>query len=191
MQNLVVTIPPLRERREQIPELASNIVRNLRFRHEVTGCPDLPAAEIAWAQARAWRGNVRELERLLWRWVFEGGRRPLADIQAEYPHDDLEANGSTSVRRLVAAQVRQALASSQKLAGSAADFVDQITEDARRALCESLDGAACARLFGDGGKSAKRLSEWRGKAKGVADADPPKSGGATADRSAEAESESQ
>jgi DNA-binding NtrC family response regulator len=49
---LVVTIPPLRERREDVP---------LLFEHLMRGGPALGRAELAKLAARPWTGNVREL----------------------------------------------------------------------------------------------------------------------------------
>ncbi len=52
--------PPLRERIEDIPELAEHFVRTLS---EQLGLrpPALPPESLAWLQAQGWPGNVREL----------------------------------------------------------------------------------------------------------------------------------
>ena len=56
-----IAVPPLRERRDDIPALATHILRNvsLRFDKALTGFS--PAALDA-LSAHSWPGNVRELE---------------------------------------------------------------------------------------------------------------------------------
>ncbi len=54
-------LPPLRERREDVPDLVSHFVRK---RAEEDGQPPLKIARAAlrWLQQRPWPGNIRELE---------------------------------------------------------------------------------------------------------------------------------
>ncbi len=53
-------IPPLRDRREELPSLTAKILRNLAERHRIS-VPELAPAVIASLQAYDWPGNVREL----------------------------------------------------------------------------------------------------------------------------------
>lgn len=55
-----LSLPPLRERREDIPDLARFFVENVRPRRNKTWTPDGLQA----LQAYAWPGNVRELKRV-------------------------------------------------------------------------------------------------------------------------------
>jgi DNA-binding NtrC family response regulator len=76
-----IQIPPLRERKEDVPPLVTHFLRqfNERFRREVTGlAPDALAALTAYD----FPGNVRELENLLERAyaLGAGGRIRLADL---------------------------------------------------------------------------------------------------------------
>jgi psp operon transcriptional activator len=68
----VVTIPPLRERAEDIPLLAEHFGRAMARELGRTGFPGFGAAARAELQAYRWPGNVRELknvvERSLYRW---------------------------------------------------------------------------------------------------------------------------
>jgi two-component system response regulator PilR (NtrC family) len=57
-------VPPLRERSEDIPDLAEVILRRLSRRMD-TSPPDLDPAAIAALQSYAFPGNVRELENIL------------------------------------------------------------------------------------------------------------------------------
>jgi len=71
-----IQLPPLRERKEDIPALVAHFLRqfNRRFRREVTGIePDALAALTAYD----FPGNVRELENLLERAYALGARDPL------------------------------------------------------------------------------------------------------------------
>jgi transcriptional regulator with GAF, ATPase, and Fis domain len=59
-----ITLPPLRERREDIPLLATYFVEKLRFKlgRQVTRIPDQALADL---RAYDWPGNVRELENII------------------------------------------------------------------------------------------------------------------------------
>ena len=70
-------VPPLRERREDIPELISHFVRQscLRFH---TAPPVVPNREIERAQSYDWPGNVRELQNVVERAVILSGGGKIA-----------------------------------------------------------------------------------------------------------------
>jgi len=59
-----LTIPPLRERREDIPQLAEHFLDSFR-RHQGKALPGLSQAALDRLQAYDWPGNVRELRNLL------------------------------------------------------------------------------------------------------------------------------
>ena len=62
-------VPPLRERREDIPELAAHFIRQACARFH-TGQPKLPQRELDRAQSYQWPGNVRELQNVVERAVI-------------------------------------------------------------------------------------------------------------------------
>lgn len=66
-----VHMPPLRERIEDIPALASNFVRQLS---QQLGVPpqELDSALLASMSSYSWPGNVRELRNLIERWLILG-----------------------------------------------------------------------------------------------------------------------
>ncbi|HEU4404558.1 MAG TPA: sigma 54-interacting transcriptional regulator [Polyangiaceae bacterium] len=73
---LPITIPPLRERRAEIAELATAIVRELRPRAPASAAP--LAREVASALTRyAWPGNLRELRNALERALIVGRGEPI------------------------------------------------------------------------------------------------------------------
>jgi two-component system, NtrC family, response regulator AtoC len=71
-----ITLPPLRERPEDIPLLATHFVRqfNREFRREVTG---IEPSSLAAMQAYQWPGNVREMRNIVERAMLLAERGPL------------------------------------------------------------------------------------------------------------------
>ena len=78
-----VVLPPLRERREDIPLLATHFVREHAQRLQ-RPVPSLSAEALAHLQGYAWPGNVRELAHWMERAVIvcEGERIEVADVLA-------------------------------------------------------------------------------------------------------------
>jgi two-component system response regulator AtoC len=83
MDVVTITLPPLRERKEDIPLLAEHIVRHLAMKH---GWPALALAPDATEELgrRAWPGNVRELRNALARAAIQARGRVirLADLSS-------------------------------------------------------------------------------------------------------------
>jgi len=167
VQNLVIRIPPLRDQLERVPVLAEAIVAQILRAHEAPASElRLRQTDLDWAQTQPWPGNIRELERLLWRWVYEEGERSLREIQKEYPEESLdEEYDKGSVRALVRARVVSALDKGERLAATVGDFSRDVERDVQLGLYEikdelNLDRRALARLFGDGDRAAKQISAW-------------------------------
>ncbi|WP_101048475.1 sigma-54-dependent transcriptional regulator [Macromonas nakdongensis] len=82
-------IPPLRERREDLPELAQTLLLRL-CRETGQALPRLDASTLAWLQQQPLPGNVRELENLLHRGLaLCNGDTLTPDDMAEEPHSGL------------------------------------------------------------------------------------------------------
>jgi len=66
---ITLELPPLRERREEIPLFAGHFLRRSAYRH---GRPDLELSSgaVDWLCAQPWQGNVRELEQTIERAVL-------------------------------------------------------------------------------------------------------------------------
>ncbi|MEJ1934127.1 sigma-54 dependent transcriptional regulator [Nostoc sp. NIES-2111] len=82
LNTVEIALPPLRERREDIPELAAHFLAQhaKKYGKEIFGFePDA----MAWVLAYSWPGNVRELNHALERAVImsSGTRLALADLQ--------------------------------------------------------------------------------------------------------------
>ncbi len=76
-----LAVPPLRERREEIPALATHFVRH-HAQELQRPVPPLSAAAMAYLQAYDWPGNVRELEHWVERMavLHEGEQLELDDV---------------------------------------------------------------------------------------------------------------
>jgi DNA-binding NtrC family response regulator len=80
-----IHLPPLRERREDIPLLADHFLRYYWKRHRDPGAPTprLTPEALALLQGRTWRGNVRELQNVVEHTVV------LAEPGADVHPDDI------------------------------------------------------------------------------------------------------
>jgi DNA-binding NtrC family response regulator len=78
-----VHMPPLRERKEDIPALCEDLVRNLNVKH---GCrvTDVDPALLETFQGYAWPGNVRELRNVLERGVIIAGEGTIRALHLPY-----------------------------------------------------------------------------------------------------------
>ena len=77
-----ITVPPLRERREDIPLLAEQFVRRFARKHGVRVGGISPTC-LAALQAHTWPGNVRELQNVIERAVIlcgEGGELEISHL---------------------------------------------------------------------------------------------------------------
>lgn len=72
----VIRVPPLRERREDIPSLAFHFAHRMFGEMEYEGTPDISDEAMETLMAHPWPGNVRELRNVVERAVFahEGER---------------------------------------------------------------------------------------------------------------------
>src|SRR5947208_1090897 len=75
-----VRVPPLRERREEIPALVGHLMT--RFKKEYGSTPDLPATTLRAFTEYSWPGNVRELENTLKRIVVRGNAEHVPRIHS-------------------------------------------------------------------------------------------------------------
>jgi two-component system response regulator AtoC len=111
---VTIRVPPLRERPEDIPELADHLLSKLARQHKLHSAGLTPDAEQG-LRTRAWPGNVRELEHTLERALVLSRGAPIgvehltpdartntADPLAELPLDEgMHALVSRLERRLI------------------------------------------------------------------------------------------
>jgi two-component system nitrogen regulation response regulator GlnG len=95
-------LPPLRERREDVPLLADAFLRAAALRFEATPKRFAPAA-LARLRAHAWPGNVRELENLCWRLaaLAPGDTILPADLDGLFDADGAAEGEAAATRALV------------------------------------------------------------------------------------------
>jgi DNA-binding NtrC family response regulator len=114
---LSISLPPLRERAEDIPELARNLLGRIALRQRCE-CPTFTARALAKLQAAPWPGNLRQLDAVLVRAFLR--LRGRSSIDADQL--DLTGHGAAPVQaaELSADDIRDALARNRgNLAGTA------------------------------------------------------------------------
>ncbi len=92
-----IELPPLRERREDVPLLAATFLKQASARHGLE-VAEVPASILRVLMSHGWPGNVRELANVIERLVLlsEGGRMSLDDLPDGLR--DGSGDGSQSVR---------------------------------------------------------------------------------------------
>ena len=80
---IVIRVPPLRERREDIPELIQYFTEQIGHEHDITPKPvDKDAVQAL--SAMPWSGNIRELRNVVERLMILSGERITADDVKRY-----------------------------------------------------------------------------------------------------------
>jgi two-component system nitrogen regulation response regulator NtrX len=92
-----VRLPPLRERREDIPELANHFIARFAAERRIP-TPLLSDEAIAALQAHDWPGNVRQLRNIIERTVILAPCERVERIEADMlPSEILESKGSSGL----------------------------------------------------------------------------------------------
>ena len=109
LNTVQITIPPLRDRREDIPPLAAHFLNRFarRYRKDISG---FDAAAVKAMLAHPWNGNVRELEHAVERAVLMSGAAQItrADLALETPAQATIED--MSIEEVEALLIRKALA---------------------------------------------------------------------------------
>jgi two-component system response regulator AtoC len=79
-----IQLPPLRERRDDIPQLAEYFRQRFNQRFQREAVP-LSIAAVRFLQEKEWRGNIRELENCIARYVVLGSEDALFTEKPERP----------------------------------------------------------------------------------------------------------
>lgn len=88
-----ITMPPLRERRADIPELADHFIRNHSFSRRI--CKHFTQGAIRNLVAYDWPGNVRELKNVVERAIILSQDKP--DIRVQHLSFNMQDNHETSL----------------------------------------------------------------------------------------------
>lgn len=144
---LPVRVPPLRERREDIPALVEALGEDMALRNG-SQPPELSAEALALLATQVWRGNIRELRNVLEQAMMrsESHRIPVAQLQAV-----LRDSGSTQLTPAPQASVAVGLL--QPAAGSVRPLAEQVAELERQAIASAMiaargNKAAAAKMLG-------------------------------------------
>ena len=141
-------LPPLRERREDIPQLAARFLANAASRLQLPVKKPTNAA-LERLRAHAWPGNVRELENLCWRLaaLAPGASIGLADVDDALPASRDARSETAQWQQALAAWARAQLdAGAQDLHGAARRDFDQVLLQAALDHSEGHRGDAAHKL---------------------------------------------
>ncbi|HET7451215.1 MAG TPA: sigma-54 dependent transcriptional regulator [Thermoanaerobaculia bacterium] len=124
LNTVEIPLPPLRERRDDLPALASHFLRQHAGKHRKPSAGFAPAALDA-MRAYAWPGNVRELEHVVERAVLmaEGREIRAADLGLTPPSAPVSAVEEMSLEDVESLLIRKALARFDGNVSRAAEFL--------------------------------------------------------------------
>ena len=89
-----ITVPPLRERREDIPILVQEILSMLSIEMKIHEIPIIDGTTIRVFQSHIWTGNVRELRNVLERAVIlSDGKRLDGNLEFTWPSPHVDSKG--------------------------------------------------------------------------------------------------
>ncbi len=107
---LQIELPPLRERKEDIPLLVNYLLESYNEKYNCQGRP-LSSEVIRMLQDYHWPGNVRELENLIKRYVILGSDEAITTelLSREQPHftPEIPLDGSVSLKKVTRQAVRE------------------------------------------------------------------------------------
>ncbi len=140
---LVVTLPPLRDRGDDIALLATELLRRYGVQHLRNGLAFTPCAVRALNQ-HTWPGNVRELQNRVQRAVImaDGRRITARDLELG---DDLEAAQPRTLREAREQVERECVQTALRRHGGSITAASQELGISRPTLYELLDKLAIAR----------------------------------------------
>jgi DNA-binding NtrC family response regulator len=152
---VTITLPPLRERAEDIPILAEHFLRHFWKRHHLTreAMPTFSAGAMEFLQGRPWRGNVRELQNVIEHLVVlaqPGDTIEASDIPVNVHDDVIEERSSPAA--LVSMNAGYHVAKDQVLATFEKEYVTRLVSRAsgnmsRAARLASVDRTTLYRLL--------------------------------------------
>jgi two-component system response regulator AtoC len=140
---LAIHIPPLRDRRDDIPVLADYF---LRIHSRRLGRPSPPLSErlLADMMKYSWPGNIRELENLIKSYVVfeseEDIRSAMRNVHEDFFDPQIPANGIVSLKEVVRAATKQL---ERTIIRRALETHHWNRRKAARALCISYAGLLC------------------------------------------------
>jgi two-component system C4-dicarboxylate transport response regulator DctD len=136
LNTLILRVPPLRERREDIPLLYANYMQQYGELYEVIS-PEITTEDMTLLMSHEWPGNVRELRNVAERRILmarRGGGSVSEALQVDTNLDDVQG----TLREAVAALERQLIAQALKANQGRMDAVAEALGIGRRTLNEKI-----------------------------------------------------
>ena len=97
---VTLRLPPLRERREDIPALATHFIEICQRRY-ARSAPELSESWLKHLERREWPGNIRELENLMCSYVVIGPKATLrTEVEAGHIGDLRDTPGADACHAL-------------------------------------------------------------------------------------------
>jgi Nif-specific regulatory protein len=177
-----IELPPLRDRREDIPDLARFFLRRFAEQNRLPQPPDLTAEVLAALRAYDWPGNVRELENAIERLVVLSDGGPLSPdlLRFDRPRVARGAKGPADVpgliRALVRAGVQAPLPADARLYDFVVGGVERELIEFVMKQCDGVQIKAAARLKINRNTLHKKLEEYA-RADAPTDVTPVEDGG--------------
>ena len=140
---LPIKVPPLRERRADIPALAEVLVEDIAIRNG-TAPYELSADAIALLSSQSWRGNIRELRNVLEQAAMRGESSHIDDKQLE------QVLREAGIERLPPAPPLPKVSAARHALRPLAEQVAEVERAAIEAAMEATGGnkVAAAKLLG-------------------------------------------
>lgn len=136
LNTVVLTLPALRDRRDDIPLLYAHFVEQYAALYEITA-PATTSEDLAALLSHGWSGNVRELRHVAERRVL-AARRGRGSVAEALALDGDSAEVPETLREAVAAFERQLVAKAIQTHGGRMDAVAEALGIGRRTLNEKI-----------------------------------------------------
>jgi len=136
LNTVVLTIPALRERRDDIPLLYANFLEQFAVIYEITS-PGITSDDLATLLAHPWPGNVRELRSVAERRIL-AARRGVGSVASALQLDSGDDDVPDTLREAVAGFERQLIARALTTHQGRMDAVAEALGIGRRTLNEKI-----------------------------------------------------
>ena len=163
MREFVISVPPLRDQADAIETIADNILKEIVIKRDINlevGDPDstfetyahtcqnkdyqipiLPVADLDFARAYEWPGNVRHLHHAIMRWLVSQGKKAFQNCAQEIESELVQSRFiENNFREQVFQMLDDAIKLGRPVAQTPNDYIDSnFLLPVREALVEYID----------------------------------------------------